>query len=151
MLQICNNAFLVSLLMKFFEKGYDGGKNSGVTGYWLIELKGWFSICLLHFAGGTRENYHSHAFNALTWFLWGSVIEQHVNEEPLKWGPSLKPKWTPRSIFHRVQALHDTWALTFRGPWSNTWYEYDPHDKKYIQMTHGRNIIDQTDQYPISF
>ena len=59
--------------MKLFHKSHDGGKNSGVTGYWLIEWKSGFSIVVLRFSKGTREAFHSHAFNALTWWLKGSV------------------------------------------------------------------------------
>ena len=50
--------------MKLFTKSYDGGENSGVTGYFLIEWKNVFSIVLLNFKDKYRENYHSHAFNA---------------------------------------------------------------------------------------
>ena len=50
--------------MKLFHKSHDGGKNSGVTGYWLIEWKSGFSIVVLRFSKGTREAFHSHAFNA---------------------------------------------------------------------------------------
>ena len=52
----------------FFVKP-DGGKNSGVTAYFLIEWKVLFSVGILRFNEGTREAYHSHAFNALTWWL----------------------------------------------------------------------------------
>lgn len=136
--------------MKFFSSGTDGGDKSGVTGFWLFEIKWLFSIALLRFAKGTRENYHSHAFNALTWFISGKVEEQHLNKEPMYWTPSLKPKYTPRSTFHRVNALEDTWAFTIRGPWSKTWYEYDPHDEKYIELKSGREIIGKYDQEPNS-
>ena len=34
--------------MKLFTKSYDGGENSGVTGYFLIEWKNVFSIVLLN-------------------------------------------------------------------------------------------------------
>jgi hypothetical protein len=54
---------------KFFYTKPDGGKDSGVTGYFLIEWKPIFSIGILHFKEGTREAYHNHAFNALTWWL----------------------------------------------------------------------------------
>lgn len=127
--------------MKFFAYGADGGAESGVTGYWLIEIKWLCSIALLHFAKGTRENYHSHAFHALTWFLWGRVEEQHLDCTAREWGPSLIPKFTPRSTFHRVRALTDTWALTLRGPWSRTWEEFNPTTREFITLTHGRAVV----------
>jgi len=126
--------------------GNDGGEKSGVTGFWLIEIKSLFSIVLLRFSKGTRENFHSHAFNAVTWFLWGSVEEEHLGENGqldrvLPWGPSIWPKSTPRGCFHRVKALSDTWAISFRGPWAETWNEYDPRMQEYVKLGHGRKVI----------
>jgi len=34
-----------------------------------------FSIVLLRFEGESRSNFHSHAFNAWTWLLSGSMVE----------------------------------------------------------------------------
>ena len=50
--------------MRLFFKSKDGGPDSSVTGYWLIESKKLFSIVLLKFDGRSREAYHTHAFNA---------------------------------------------------------------------------------------
>jgi hypothetical protein len=132
--------------MKFFSYGTDGGEKSGVTGFWLCEIKSLFSIVILHFSEGTRENYHSHAFNAYTWFLWGAVEEQHKGGEAIRWGPSIWPKWTPRECFHRVKALTDTWAISFRGPWNNTWQEYNPHTHQSIKLSHGRVVVDTKEE-----
>ena len=41
--------------MKFFGFGSDGGENSGVTGFWLFEIKSLFSIAILKFAKGTKK------------------------------------------------------------------------------------------------
>lgn len=59
--------------MRLMSYASDGGINSGVKGLFLIEIKPVFSIVLLRFRKGTREAYHSHAFNAVTWFLKGTV------------------------------------------------------------------------------
>lgn len=129
--------------MKICSFGTDGGDKSGVSGFWLFEFKQWFSIVLLRFNKGTRENYHSHAFNAYTWWLWGRVEEQHLDAEPMQWTPSLWPKYTPRSTFHRVNALENTYALCVRGPWSDTWQEYDPHTDEIIELTNGRKEVNR--------
>jgi hypothetical protein len=134
--------------MKLFQFGTDGGKDSGVTGFWFCEFKNFFSVALLHFKKGTRENYHSHAFNAYSFFLKGKVEEQHLNEDPIIWTPSLYPKYTPRSTFHRLNALEDTYCLTFRGAWSKTWFEYNPETKEYIELTNGREIVNTSSEPP---
>ena len=127
--------------MKFFERGHDGGELSGVVGFWIIEIKWLFSIVLLRFNKGTRENYHSHAFNALTWFLWGRVEEQHLHAPALEWAPSLVPKYTAISTFHRVNALETTYALSFRGPWARDWKEYNVEKQEEITLTNGRVVV----------
>ena len=130
-------------VMKILSKGTDGGTKSNVTGFWLIEAKSLFSIVLLRFGKGSRENYHNHAFNAITWFIKGEVDEEHVDGRILNWRPSWKPKYTPRECFHKVFAKQTTWALSFRGPWDKTWKEYSPTKKEEIILTHGRVVLDE--------
>jgi hypothetical protein len=128
---------------RLFYKKYDGGKGSGVTGYFLIEWKKIFSVGLLRFNKGSRENYHSHAFNAITWWLFGEVKEQTYAGKTLTFKPSLIPKITKRDKTHRVEGISKvTWALTLRGPWTDTWYEIDKNNNKII-LTHGRKILNE--------
>lgn len=128
---------------RFFFKKYDGGQDSGVTGYFLIEFKPLFSIGLLHFKDGSRENYHSHAFNALSWFLRGKITEQKLRRKDHHFAPSLLPKYTPRENIHRVISHGDTWCLTLRGPWTPTWIEYRPDTDEFVKLTHGRKVVQQ--------
>jgi hypothetical protein len=125
--------------MKLFRKAPDGGKDSGVTAYFLFESKRFGSVALLRFSKGTREAYHSHAFNARTWWLWGSVTEHHLMREPIKWRPSFKPKFTPRECFHKIVADEVTWAFTIRGPWQDKWKEW--RSGEFVTLTHGRKIV----------
>jgi len=124
--------------MRLFSKVPDGGKDSGVTAYFLIEWKGLFSIALLKFNKGTRESFHSHAFNAITWWLKGEVTEYHVEGNAKHFTPSLTPKITPRSCFHQIVAKRTTWAITFRGPWEDTWQEFRSGESKPVTLAHGR-------------
>lgn len=121
--------------MKVCSKAWDGGENSGVTGYFLVEIKPLFSIVLLHFAKGSREAYHSHAFNALSIWLWGRVKEHILYGDTLGWNAG-RAKYTPRDCFHKIEALEDSWCLSFRGPWVDKWYEV--RKGKYVTLTHGR-------------
>lgn len=125
--------------MKFFSKGSDGGPESGVTGYWLVEIKPLFSVVLLRFEKGTREAYHSHAFNAWTLWLRGRVLEHDVNLGPPKEFKAGRFKYTPRSKFHKVEALETTWALSVRGPWAKHWQE--SRGGEVVTLTHGRKVI----------
>jgi hypothetical protein len=142
--------------MKLFAKRKDGGPDSNVTGYWLIEWKGLFSIALLRFSDGSREAYHSHAFNSVSWVLRGHLEEERLIELKLPligyfipgfknvvrrthFKPSLKPIVTTRDNLHKVYSHGTTWALTFRGPWSKTWMERRPDGD--VTLTNGRKIV----------
>lgn len=130
--------------MKFFTKRTDGGPDSNVMGYWLIEWKGLFSIALLRFSKGSREAFHNHAFNSVSWVLKGALLEERLCPPVTVWNaflPSLKPIVTTRSNLHRVHGAADaTWVLTFRGPWSKTWKEkFNNGDE--VTLTHGRQIV----------
>lgn len=125
--------------MKVLKKLKDGGPESTVTGYFLIEIKSLFSIALLHFADGSREAYHSHAFHAISWILKGELKEEHLYKPNNYLLPSIWPVFTSRDTFHKVISNGDSWALTFRGPWKNIWQEYLKGN--FINLTHGRKIL----------
>ena len=129
---------------RFFKKAPDGGKNSGVTGYFLIEWKKVFSIVILRFSEGSRDNYHSHAFNALTWWLKGIVAEERIYTDGTivakVYSPSFRPKFTPRNNLHRIFSYDTTWAISFRGPWSDTWKEFNDKSGE-TTLTHGRKVL----------
>lgn len=132
--------------MKFFSFGKDGGKDSTVSGFWLFEIKSLFSIVFLIFQDGSRENYHSHAFNAITWFFKGKTVEHTINPNTRQvtekeWTPSMFPKYTPRNQYHKHYSQGTTWALSFRGPWNDCWQEYNSESDRFTTLTHGRKVI----------
>ena len=126
--------------MKFFKKMKDGGSESTVTGYWLIEAKNLFSVVLLKFEGESREAYHSHAFNAISWVIFGGVTEHLWKGPSRQFKPSLKPKITRRNVCHKVKSDKGvSYLLSLRGPWSETWKEYRPlENNREVTLTHGR-------------
>jgi hypothetical protein len=141
--------------MRFLSKVKDGGPNSPVDAYVLIEIKSLFSIMFLKFNPGSRETYHSHAFNAWTWFIFGDMWEEKIVSpqnissggpanaciEIAKYRRSLHPKLTPRSLLHNVIAYTTSWCFTVRGPWEDQWIEYDIYNSDITTLTHGRKVI----------
>ena len=105
-------------------KRKDGGKDSSVDAYILLEIKRYFSIVLLKFNKGGREVFHTHAFDALTWFISGEMVEEDVSGELYIYTRSIRPKLTLRAKNHRVIAIVDSLCFSIRGPWSPTWSEY---------------------------
>lgn len=127
--------------VRLFDKAKDGGPLSRVTGYWLIEWKSVLSIALLRFDDGTREAYHSHAFDAVSWILGpGWLREQHVDGRVKQLRAGWRPVVTLRDTFHKVRSYGRTWAITLRGPWADTWKERH-RDGQYVTLTHGRKVV----------
>lgn len=133
--------------MKWFFKSKDGGPDSNVTGYWLVECKSLFSVVLLRFDKGSREVYHSHAFDAISWVLSGSLKEKSLRGYYAKVEriyPSIIPIYTSRSRMHKVFGLSNkTWVISFRGPWNKTWREYSTKTGTFTTLTNGRKIVNE--------
>lgn len=124
--------------MKIF--GKDGGPESRVWGYF-FELKRLFSVVLLRFEDGSREAYHSHAFNSLSWVLKGEVDEYHLDGRVETHRASWRPVVTRRDTFHKVVSKGRTWVFTLRGPWAKTWQEVLP-DGRTVTLANGRRVVD---------
>lgn len=119
----------------------DGGPESHVWAYWLIAIKALFSIVLLRFEDGSREAYHEHAFNCVSWVLWGKLEEHLVDGTVRTYRASPIPVFTYRDTFHKVMSHGRTWVVSFRGPWVNEWREYLPETRETVTLTHGRRQI----------
>lgn len=124
----------------------DGGEESFVKGYWLVEWKSMFSIVLLEFGNGSRNMYHNHAFNCFSWLIKGKLREEFVNKDcnlkPTNYIlPSLIPFMTYKDTFHKVTSYRTSWVLSFRGPWNKTWKEYNPENKQYAKLANGRRLM----------
>lgn len=139
MIKILTKIYKSKYFPRLFYKSTDGGYDSGVTAYFLIEWKILFSIGILHFKDGSREAFHSHAFSALTWWIKGNVLERKIDGTETNYKASFIPKYTPKTNFHKIISYGNTYALTFRGPWKNTWQEFK--NAKFITLTHGRKRI----------
>ncbi len=132
--------------LKFFKISKDGGSESTVWGLFLIEIKSLFSVALLCFEDGSRDAYHSHAFDCVSWVLRGRLVERVMPEHMRgQWlqvhDPSFVPVITRRNRMHKVVSVGRTWVLTFRGPWAKTWREWLPAENRFVTLTHGRREI----------
>lgn len=128
--------------MKILWNAKDGGVESKVWCYG-VESKLFGSILLLNFKEGSREAYHSHAFDAISWVLKGKIKEVIAFESDgliNYYKPSVKPIKTYKETFHKVYGLaKNTWILSFRGKWDNEWFE--ENENGYQTLTHGRNVV----------
>lgn len=129
--------------MKLFSVSKDGGPKSKVLAFWLTEIKPLFSVALMRFTAESRDEFHSHAFDSVSWVLKGKLTEEHLDGRVERHEPSITPVVTAKSTFHRVKADTVTWVLTFRGPWAKTWFERTP-EGKLVTLGYGRKIINWT-------
>lgn len=128
-------------MIKFLWKNKDGGPDSNVV-CWGLEIKSLFSILLLNFKQGSREAYHSHAFNSVSWLLTGNLHETFLEKSSVFYTPSLKPIVIKKEPPHKVYGVcKNNWVLSFRGPWQKTWVDIEKDTTK--TLTHGRKIIDE--------
>lgn len=126
--------------MNIFKKLKDGGSQSPVDAYFLFEIKGLASVALLKFNKGGREAFHTHAFDALTWFIKGDLIEEDVSGDTYRYKKSLVPKLTLKSKNHRVLANKNSYCLTVRGKWQDSWTEYDKDSNTTTVFNWGRLV-----------
>jgi hypothetical protein len=124
--------------MKLCSWAKDGGPESTSWGFWLIECKPLFSIVLLKFDGRSREAYHTHAFNSLSWLLKGELHEEFIDGKGHPLFPSLKPIITRRETFHKVDSVGTSWAISFRGPWADRWREFLPNEGRFRTLANHR-------------
>jgi hypothetical protein len=129
------------MVSNFLRKRKDGGSSSPVDAYFLIEIKSLFSIALLKFNKGGREAFHTHAFDAYTWFLKGELLEECVTGATHTYTRSIKPKVTLKEKNHRVLAMKDSYCLTIRGPWAEVWTEYMEKEDTTTIFSWGRKIV----------
>ena len=109
----------------------------------------------LRFEHGSREAFHSHAFNSVSWVLRGGglVEEFHPDSPEYTEGtagpgalcfrvhlPSWRPVLTFRDTYHKVASSGRTWVLTFRGPWAPTWRDQAVGEPERV-LTHGRREV----------
>lgn len=129
--------------MKILRWEKDGGPESHVHGMFLVEIKSLFSVVLLRFSDGSRATYHSHAFDAVSWVLRGSLVEYLFGSlgRGTPYSAGWRPVWTPRDRFHMVVSAGTTWVLSFRGPWAPTWFEYIPATGSTTTLAHGRREV----------
>lgn len=128
-------------MMKFLHLAKDGGKDSTVSGFWLVEIKKLFSIAFLVFHGESREAFHTHAFNSISWLLKGQLWENFLDGKGHPYFPSWRPIVTTRDTFHKVDSVGNSYIVTFRGPWIDYWQEWLPLENRAVLLTHGRKEV----------
>lgn len=112
----------------------------------LFEHKRLFSIIFFYFKGdGWQDRWHTHAFNAISFKLFGSYLEDSLHHSryrlvsgPLWFIPEPDPesefvsvikkrteliKYFPRDSFHKLGHSNGCMTMLLSGPWKPQWVE----------------------------
>lgn len=121
----------------------DGGPDSHVRAFG-FEWKAIGSVLALRFAPGSRDAYHSHAFDAWSWVAGPGWLREVVVSRGLAfryraYHPGALVH-TPRECTHRVISKGVTWVLTVRGPCVDQWIDH-PIGAPPRTLTHGRREV----------
>ena len=101
-----------------------------VSQFVVFECKWLFSIIIFYFhkSEGSQDRFHTHAFNALSFKLFGKYDEHlldseetgefHVEERTQFF------KYFPRNSYHRIAKSTGCATILISGPWKKEWKEY---------------------------
>ena len=101
-----------------------------VQQYVIFECKYLFSIIIFYFekSSGSQDRYHTHAFNALSFKLFGEYTEfELLNEDDGEFKKNRRTlffKYFPRDSYHKIGESSGCVTLLISGPWNKTWKEF---------------------------
>lgn len=101
-----------------------------VSQFVVFECKWLFSIIIFYFheSEGSQDRFHTHAFNALSFKLFGNY-DEHIldSEETGEFHINKRTqffKFFPRDSYHRIANSSGCATILISGPWHKEWKEY---------------------------
>lgn len=104
--------------------------NQFVSQFVIFECKWLFSIILFYFhkSDGAQDRFHTHAFNAISFKLFGTYDEHVLDCEETGEYRVVKRtqiiKYFPRESYHRIANSSGCATILISGPWLKEWKEY---------------------------
>jgi hypothetical protein len=109
----------------------------------LFELKSFASVILYWFCGqGWQGRYHSHAFKAVSFRLYGSYRERVRRENGdivVCDRAASRIRYFSREHCHELGESTGCLTVLFAGPWQSTWREY--RDGRWTTLGWGRRRL----------
>jgi len=101
-----------------------------VTQFVVFECKWLGSIIFFYFhkSDHSQDRFHTHAFNALSFKLFGEY-DEHIldNEKTGEFHIERRTqffKYFPRDSYHRIAKSNGCCTILLSGPWKKRWKEY---------------------------
>ena len=104
--------------------------NQIVSQFVIFECKWLFSIILFYFhkSDSTQDRFHTHAFNAISFKIFGEYTEYILlDEKTEKFKIERRKtffKFFPRDSYHMIGNSNGCLTLLFSGRWKSSWKEY---------------------------
>lgn len=117
-----------------------------VSQFVVFECKWLFSIIIFYFhkSEGSQDRFHTHAFNAISFKLFGSYVEHRLLDDKTGWYSVHKRtqffKYFPRDSYHRIAKSNGCSTILISGPWKKEWKEYIEGNGKIQHYNWGRRI-----------
>ena len=115
--------------------------NQVVSQFVVFEHKRLFSIIFFYFhkSEESQDRFHTHAFNAWSFNLFGQYSE-YILDEKTKWVEIKRRRnvieYFPRESFHKIGNSNGCMTLLLSGPWKDGWKEYI--DGEIVEYNWGR-------------
>ena len=92
----------------------------------LFEHKRLFGIIFFYFKGKMQDRFHTHAFNAISFKLWGTYMEGiYTKGQNIRYVHRQNViKYFPRDSYHSINDSDGCCTLLIQGPWKKTWKEF---------------------------
>jgi hypothetical protein len=100
-----------------------------VSQFVIFECKYFFSIIIFYFhkSNGTQDRFHTHAFNAISFKLFGKYDEYILIDEGTgSFTKRTRDKFLvffPRDSYHKIGNSTGCATLLISGPWKSQWRE----------------------------
>lgn len=112
------------LKLNFFNFG-----EQKITQFVIFEYKYLFSIIFFYFhkSNGSQDRFHTHAFNAISFKIFGEYNEYILTDEEndihhIERRKNIV-KYFPRNSYHKIGESNGCLTLLFSGPWKKEWKE----------------------------
>ncbi len=115
--------------------------NQTVSQFVIFEYKYLCSFIFFYFHKSvqSQDRFHTHAFNAISFKLFGQYTEYVLNDETKQVSERRRKsffQFFPRESFHKIGKSNGCLTFLISGPWKKTWKEYK--DDQLIEYTWNR-------------
>lgn len=92
-------------------------------------------MIFFYFKGGDQDRFHTHAFNAISFKLFGKYTEGIMDPDTKEITYRERTqifRYFPRNSYHSINRSNGCCTFLIQGPWRKTWKEYKNNQEKIL-------------------